>query len=93
MCTDVFGPKFNKELLESGIQQTLQEYGGLDISVSNVVFVHGSLDPWHALGILEDKSPSSPAIVINGYQYYYYCQALCPFLCLCVQKFKKMDTD
>ena len=21
------------------------------------------------------------------------CQALCPFLCLCVQKFKKMDTD
>ena len=22
-----------------------------------------------------------------------YCQALCPFLCLCVQKFKKMDTD
>jgi len=66
MCTDVFGPKFDKELLESGIQQTLQEYGGLDISVSNVVFVHGSLDPWHALGILEDKSPSSPAIVING---------------------------
>jgi len=66
MCSDVFGPKFNKELLEAGIQQTLQEYGGLNISVSNVVFVHGSLDPWHALGILEDQSPSSPAILING---------------------------
>ena len=82
MCTDVFGPKFNKELLESGIQQTLQEYGGLDISVSNVVFVHGSLDPWHALGILEDKTPSSPAIVINGYQF--YKRISCLLICLFV---------
>ena len=28
-----------------------------------------------------------------GFQWNICCQALCPFLCLCVQKFKKMDTD
>ena len=66
MCSDVFGPKFNQDLLNQGISLTISEYGGLNISVTNVVFVHGSLDPWHALGVLDDLSPSSPAIVIEG---------------------------
>ena len=66
MCSDVFGPKFNKDLLQRGIDLTLTEYGGLSPSVTNVVFVHGSLDPWHALGITNDLSPSSRAILIPG---------------------------
>ena len=69
MCSDVFGAKFNKDLLARGVDLTLTEYGGLNITVSNVVFVHGSLDPWHALGILESRSSDSPAIVINGESY------------------------
>jgi hypothetical protein len=28
-------------------------YGGTGLRVSNVVFVHGSFDPWHALGITQ----------------------------------------
>jgi hypothetical protein len=32
-------------------------YGGKDIHVNNVVFVHGSFDPWHALGVTKDLSP------------------------------------
>ena len=66
ICSDVFGTKFNKDLLARGVDLTLTEYGGLNITVSNVVFVHGSLDPWHALGVLEDRSPDSPAILIKG---------------------------
>ena len=66
MCSDVFGPKFNLDLLKRGIQLTNTEYGGLKTSVTNVVFVHGSLDPWHALGITQDLSPSAPAILIEG---------------------------
>merc|ERR1719348_1054301 len=66
MCSDVFGAKFNKQLLERGIQSTLTEYGGRNISVSNVVFVQGSLDPWHTLGITKDLSKDSPAILIPG---------------------------
>ena len=65
MCSDVFGPKFNADLLAQGIGRTLSEYGGLDAHVTNVVFVHGSLDPWHVLGITEDLSPSAPAILIK----------------------------
>jgi len=59
MCSDVFGAKFNKQLLERGIQSTLTEYGGRNITVSNVVFVQGSLDPWHTLGITKDVSKAS----------------------------------
>ena len=66
MCSDVFGPKFDLDLLKRGISMTTREYGGLNISVSNVVFVHGSLDPWHALGITEDISASARAILIEG---------------------------
>jgi len=66
MCSDVFGPKFNLDLLQRGIDLTNMEYGSLNISVSNVVFVHGSLDPWHALGITKDVSEKAPAIIIKG---------------------------
>jgi len=50
------------------LQNTLREYGGRDLvsSVTNVAFVHGSLDPWHALGITHSTNQLSPAILIPG---------------------------
>ena len=48
------------------MQTTNTEYGGLGINVTNVVFVHGSIDPWHAMGITNSSSQSSPAIYIEG---------------------------
>ena len=65
MCSDVFGPKFTSGLLQRGVDLTMAEYGGRDVAVTNVVFVHGSLDPWHALGITEDVSSAAPAILIK----------------------------
>ena len=62
----MFGPKFSGELVEEGVMASNTEYGGLEISVSNVVFVHGSIDPWHAMGVLESRSESAPAILISG---------------------------
>jgi len=66
MCKDIFGPKFTLDLLNKGIQATNTEYGGLDIAISNVVFVHGSIDPWHAMGIIQSNRTKSPAIYIEG---------------------------
>merc|ERR1711862_163407 len=68
MCSDVFGAKFSAALLVRGIKSTLREYGGRDLSssVTNVAFVHGSLDPWHALGITHSTNKLSPAILIPG---------------------------
>lgn len=70
-CEDIFGPKYNANFLDKSIDRTNTLYGALNIEVSNVVFVHGSIDPWHALGITKTVNQGAPAIYINGYSIIY----------------------
>ncbi|XP_044750405.1 putative serine protease K12H4.7 [Coccinella septempunctata] len=65
-CEDIFGSRFNTSFLDRAVDRTNTIYGGLDIDVTNVVFVHGSVDPWHALGITKTKDQGAPAIYIEG---------------------------
>lgn len=65
-CSDVFGPNFNANFLNSAIDRSNTFYGGVDIEVDRVVFVHGSIDPWHALGVTKTVSEDAPAIYIEG---------------------------
>lgn len=65
-CSDIFGPNFTPNLLAAGINVTNTEYGALDYKATRVVFVHGSVDPWHALGITSSLGPYTPAIFIQG---------------------------
>ncbi|XP_066600225.1 putative serine protease F56F10.1 [Prorops nasuta] len=65
-CIDIFGPRYGMHLLESAVKRTNTMYGALDIELTNVVFVHGSIDPWHALGITKSSNPNAPAIFIEG---------------------------
>lgn len=59
--------RFNKDFVKAAVSSTNTNYGGLDIEVSRVVYVHGSVDPWHALGIIKTKDNDAPAIFIKGY--------------------------
>lgn len=52
--------------MEQGILQTNVIYGAFDNHVGNVVYVHGSIDPWHALGITKTLREDAPAIYIEG---------------------------
>lgn len=65
-CKDVFGEKFSTDFIQGAVNWTNIVYGGLDIDVTNVVFVHGSIDPWHALGVTTTVRPLAPAILIEG---------------------------
>merc|ERR1719430_2991127 len=65
-CKDAFGEDFTHEMLANNVANTNIEYGGFQPSVSNVVFVHGSIDPWHAMGVLEDLNEAAPSIYIPG---------------------------
>ena len=65
-CADAFGAEFTHDMLQRSIDQTNVEYGGFTPSLSNVVFVHGSVDPWHAMGVLESLNDDAPAIYITG---------------------------
>ncbi|XP_026681424.1 putative serine protease K12H4.7 [Diaphorina citri] len=72
MCQDIYGAKFSEKLVEAAVERTNTMYGGLDLEVSRVVFVHGSIDPWHALGIYETRSQQAPAIYIPGKEFYFF---------------------
>lgn len=65
-CKDVFGAKYDEAFIEAAADWTNNNYGALDIAVSRVVFVHGSVDPWHALGIIKTQDNNAPAIFIKG---------------------------
>ncbi|XP_072930540.1 putative serine protease K12H4.7 isoform X2 [Epargyreus clarus] len=65
-CQDVFGPKFDKTFIEANVKDTNIYYGGTDIAATRVLYVQGSVDPWHALGLTATKDPESPVIYING---------------------------
>lgn len=62
ICADVFGKNFTGYYIQSGIDKTNQVYGGLNVYVTNVIFTHGTVDPWHRLGI----RCSDNAFVIKG---------------------------
>lgn len=66
MCTDIFGPKFDIDLINKGVEDTNTYYGGLDIEVTNTVFVHGTTDPWHRMGITKTNKSGMEAILIPG---------------------------
>ncbi|XP_026333446.1 putative serine protease K12H4.7 isoform X2 [Hyposmocoma kahamanoa] len=65
-CMDIFGQKYNLDFIRNAVAWTNTKYGALDIEVTRVVYVQGSVDPWHALGILKTQDNGAPAIYING---------------------------
>ncbi|XP_065208217.1 putative serine protease K12H4.7 isoform X2 [Planococcus citri] len=58
-CKEVVGPEFNESLLEKAVNETNNFYGGLKMNVGNVVFVHGSIDPWRSIGITRAEIPNA----------------------------------
>jgi len=62
-CTAVFG--ISEANVNAQINQTNYIYGSTGLQLTNVVLPNGSLDPWHALGILSDINPSSLARLIS----------------------------
>ncbi|CAG2181294.1 unnamed protein product, partial [Oppiella nova] len=66
-CTDIFGPQITAQTIEKAVEATNFYYGGRQPNVTNVVFPNGSLDPWHALSVLQDLNNSTKAVLIEGY--------------------------
>ncbi|RWS14382.1 putative serine protease K12H4.7-like protein [Dinothrombium tinctorium] len=65
-CKDIFGPKFNLDFLRKAIKYTNTNYGGYNVKLTNVVLPNGSIDPWHALGLIHYNYSSSKSVFIQG---------------------------
>jgi hypothetical protein len=65
VCQDAFGLNFNTSLL---IDQTNALYGGKNLidGSTNILFINGNIDPWHALSYTVDTTPGIKTILING---------------------------
>jgi len=66
MCKDVYG--IEKSHPEISVDYTNSYYGGRDVRSSRIVFLNGSVDPWHALGLISDTPmpESMPVFYIKG---------------------------
>lgn len=65
-CADVYGRRFDQKALNRAVYRTNTNYGALNPSTTNVLYVHGSIDPWHRLGLTESNDIQMPTIFIDG---------------------------
>nr|ACO15310.1 serine protease K12H4.7 precursor [Caligus clemensi] len=70
-CRDVYGMDFTDEIIASNANYTNIMYGSKNPPLSNTIITHGSFDPWHPMGILEDMSESVKTFIINGTSHCY----------------------
>ncbi|XP_015746357.2 thymus-specific serine protease [Python bivittatus] len=64
ICTEVFN--ISSHNVGEAVSFTNDYYGADHPKASQVLFVNGDIDPWHALSVLKNESISEPAILING---------------------------
>ncbi|KAF3848122.1 hypothetical protein F7725_021150 [Dissostichus mawsoni] len=55
-CADFFN--VSADQLAEAVAETNEYYGGYNIRSSRIVLPNGSIDPWHALGVTQDISPT-----------------------------------
>ncbi|ALC43759.1 CG9953 [Drosophila busckii] len=65
-CMDIYSNQMDAQFLERVVAQTNKYYGALKPETTNVLYVHGSIDPWHALGLTSSQSAKTPTIYIEG---------------------------
>jgi len=66
MCKDAFGIEFDTA---KRINETNIYYGGNELpkyGPTNILFVNGNVDSWHALSVTDTHSPFLSSILING---------------------------
>jgi len=66
MCKDLYG--IDKSSPAKSVDYTNSYYGGRNVGSNKIVFLNGSVDPWHALGLISDtpKPDDMPVYYIKG---------------------------
>lgn len=55
-----------ESIVDTSVYRTNLVYGELSPELSHVISIHGTVDPWHALGLREDLAENVITIVVNG---------------------------
>ena len=64
----MFGEKYTTAFIKGMVQKTNAYYGGLNLgnNVTNILLLHGALDPWIVAGRRSDLNKDSPSITVDG---------------------------
>ncbi|KAF2882014.1 hypothetical protein ILUMI_24162 [Ignelater luminosus] len=65
-CAEDFGEGLTRKVLQRSIDRINRVYGATNLQVTRVLSVHGTHDPWHRLGLYQEKNKDSPVLLIPG---------------------------
>lgn len=57
---------YDEAVVDGGVKRSNIVFGDRAPDVTNVIFVNGDVDPWHALGILNNVSAAATAVMVDG---------------------------
>ncbi|XP_001947565.2 putative serine protease K12H4.7 [Acyrthosiphon pisum] len=66
MCRDVFGKSFNANSLNAAVRKTNMIHHDLKKKTSRIIYLHGTIDAWSTLGLIQPMTKHSVSIVIEG---------------------------
>mmetsp|Transcript_23393 Transcript_23393/g.58507 ORF Transcript_23393/g.58507 Transcript_23393/m.58507 type:complete len:493 (-) Transcript_23393:89-1567(-) len=70
LCAQAFGiPASN---VADAVERTNTFYGGRRPAGERILFPNGSVDPWHALGVLQAPRRSEPALWVKGASHHFW---------------------
>ncbi|XP_060801936.1 putative serine protease K12H4.7 [Amyelois transitella] len=65
VCKVAFHPRFDEAFLFDAAKRVNTMFGGLHPDVNNTINIHGTIDPWHVLGVHDrDLKESSPTFTV-----------------------------
>ncbi|KAM3967357.1 putative serine protease K12H4.7 [Aphomia sociella] len=65
VCKRSFDIRYDEAFIADGINRVNLIFGGLEPNVNNTINIHGSIDPWHVLGVHDrDLKESSPTYTV-----------------------------
>ncbi|XP_014367576.2 putative serine protease K12H4.7 [Papilio machaon] len=65
VCKQVFDQRFDEAFVYDAVDRVNLIFGGLNPDVNNTINIHGTVDPWHALGVYDrDLKEGSPTYTV-----------------------------
>ncbi|XP_050343385.1 putative serine protease K12H4.7 [Nymphalis io] len=65
LCQQAFDQRFDEAFVYDAVERVNLVFGGLQPDVNNTINIHGTVDPWHALGVHDrDLKEGSPTITV-----------------------------
>lgn len=76
ICLEAFD--ITADEVDYQITYTNEVYGGSNIQGSRIMFPNGQIDPWHALGVLEEPNPREPVLWVRAASHHFWTHPSLP---------------